>query len=79
MHTHYFGADVAWCSTNQLENLIIVPSITTTKQWINKTQHTVCFETFGIFIVTIETGTKYSFGSAKIKLCFRPFSNCRNQ
>ena len=46
MHTHYFGADVAWCSTNQLENVIIVPSITTMKQWINKTQHTVCFETF---------------------------------
>ncbi len=35
---------------------MIVPSITTVKQWINKTQHTVYFETFeGIFIVAIET------------------------
>ena len=34
---------------------MIVPSITTMKQWINKTQH-VYFETFeGIFIVAIET------------------------
>lgn len=33
----------------------------------------------GMVIVAIETGRKYTFGSAKIKLCLRPFSSCRNQ